>query len=196
VAAAAVLVCSALAACGGGAPDELTAPQGRALAEARAGLDDALDTSEALRTSDEETRRIVSEVREIVSRGAFESDELDEFGLAALGELSEVVPSLVGTSERGTPRTLDRPATRAFLAQAGDDPARALLIPARQEVEIIERTVGDSEADAETTIPPPDRTASGDATVGDFLDEAIRDTRSVWPGLSERLGELRAGLDD
>jgi hypothetical protein len=181
-----------LAACG--APDELTAPEGRALDGARSGLDDALDTAEALRTSDEETRRILREVREIVSRGAFESDELDEFGLAALGELDQVVPSLVEPSGDATPRSLDRPATRAFLAEATDDPARALLIPAREEVETIERTVAESGADAETLIPPPKPSASRNRQLGDFLDEAVRDTRSVWPGLSERLDEVRAGL--
>lgn len=193
-AAAAVLVCGALAACGGGgAPDELTAPDGRALDGARSGLDDALDTSEALRTSDEETRRIVGEVREIVARGAFESEELDEFGIAALGELREIVPSLVETSRNGTPRSLDRAATRAFLAHADDDPGRALLIPAREEVEVIERTVGDSGADTQTTIPPRGPAASRNESLGDFLSEAQRDTRSVWPGLSERLDELLPG---
>lgn len=196
-AAVAAAACAAgLAACGGGAPDELTDAEGGALDSARAGLDDALDTSEALRTSGQETRRITREVRAIVSRGAFESEELDEFGLAALGELREVVPSLVETGRNGTPRTLDRPATRAFLAHVAGDPARALLIPARQEVGAIERTVADSEAGAETAIPPPDPTASRNVSVGDFLDGAVRDTRSVWPGLSARLSEVRAGLDD
>lgn len=192
--AVAVLCAAGLAACG--APDELTVPEGRTLDNARAGLDDALDTAEALRTSEQETHRIVREVREIVSRGVFESEQLDEFGLSALGELRQVVPGLVETSRTGTPRSLDRPATREFLANAADDPGAALLIPAREEVEAIDRTVADSGADAETLLPPPDPTASRNQSLGDFLDEAVRDTRSVWPGLSGRLGEVRAGLDD
>ncbi len=193
VAAAATLACAALLlACG--APDELTAPEARALDHARTGLDEALDTAEALRTSERETRRIVREVREIVSRGDFESQQLDEFGLAALGELRQVAPSLVETSRDGTPRRLNRAATRAFLANAAEHPARALLLPARAEVEAIERTVGDSGADSQTLIPPRDPGARRRRRVGAFLRGAERDTRSVWPGLTRRLEKLRAEI--
>jgi hypothetical protein len=193
VAAAAALACAALLlACG--APDELTAPEARALDHARAGLDEALDTAEALRTSERETRRIVREVREIVSRGDFESQQLDEFGLAALGELRRVAPSLVETSRDGTPRRLNRAATRAFLANAAEHPARALLLPARAEVAAIERAVRDSGADSQTLIPPRDPGARRRRRVGAFLRGAERDTRSVWPGLARRLEKQRAEI--
>lgn len=188
--AALVLAGASLGACGGGAPDRLATDDARALEQARAGLDDALDTEEALRTSREETRRIVGKVREIVSRGVFESERLDEFGLAALGELQKVVPSLVETSADGTPRRLDREGTRAFLRYAADDAPRALLGPAAREVDRIEHTIEEAEPDAETEVGASDPTASVMMTVAQYLDAGERDIRDVWPSLAGRLGAL------
>ena len=192
--AALVLAGASLGACGGGAPDRLATDDARALEHARAGLDDALDTEEALRTSREETRRIVGKVREIVSRGAFESERLDEFGLAALGELQKGVPSLVETSADGTPRRLDREGTRAFLRYAADDAPRALLGPAAREVDRIEHTIEEAEPDAETEVGASDPTASVMMTVAQYLDAGERDIRDVWPSLAGRLGALGDGL--
>ena len=188
--AALVLAGASLGACAGGAPDRLATDHARALEHARAGLDDALDTEEALRTSREETRRIVGKVREIVSRGAFESERLDEFGLAALGELQKVVPSLVETSADGTPRRLDREGTRAFLRYAADDAPRALLGPAAREVDRIEHTIEEAEPDAGTEVGASDPTASVMMTVAQYLDAGERDIRDVWPSLAGRLGAL------
>ena len=193
--AALVLAGASLGACGGdGAPDRLPTDDARALEHARAGLDDALDTEEALRTSREETRRIVREVRKIVSRGAFESEPLDEFGRAALAELDAVVPSLVETSAQGTPRGLDREGTRAFLRYAADDASRALLGPAATEVDRIEQTIEEAEPDAGTEVGASDPTASVMMTVAQYLDAVERDTREVWPGLARRLGGVRMDL--
>ena len=60
------------------------------------GLDDAIDTEETLRTSRVRgTPAAPRRFSAIVSDGSFEDATLDEFGLAALGELRLVVPSLV-----------------------------------------------------------------------------------------------------
>jgi len=193
--AALVLAGASLGACGGdGAPDRLATDDARALEQARAGLDDALDTEEALRTSRQETRRIVGKVREIVSRGAFESERLDEFGLAALGELAEVVPSLVQTSADGAPRSLDREGTRAFLRHAAKDAPLALLGPATREADRIEHTIEEAEPDAETERGASDPTASAMMTVVEYLDAVEGDIREVWPGLARRLRAVGDGL--
>ncbi len=189
------LTCASAAGCGGDeAPDRLATDDARALEHARAGIDNALDTEEALRTSREETRRIVGEVREIVSRGAFESERLDEFGLAALGELAKVVPSLVETSADGTPRRLDREGTRAFLRHAAGDAPRALLVPAAREVDRIEHTIEEADPDAETKVGAGDPTAGAMMTVAQYLDAVEGDTREVWPGLARRLRAAGDGL--
>jgi len=186
VAAAAVL--AVLAGCG--APDELSRGDSLKLADARERLDDALDTEETLRTSPREVRRIRAEIRRIVSSGSFESEKLDEFGLAALGELQQVVPSVVETDSLGVPRDLDRKAFRSFLRFADTDPERALVGPARDEVDRIEKTVKDSGADGDTRIPARDTTASGDETVEEYLRTAERDLRPVWPQLAKRLSNV------
>ena len=108
-------------------------------------LDSTIDTEETLRTSPEEARRIRREVQKIVSRGAFETAPLDEFGLAALGELREIVPGLVETNADGVVESLDRPATRAFLRYATSDAERALRKPANDEVFAIEEVIREAE---------------------------------------------------
>ena len=119
--AAAAAALALLAGCG--APDELSREDAVKLANAREGVEDALDVSETLRTSRSEARRILAEVRRIISDGSLEAEPLDEFGLASLGELQQVVPNLVETDIDGVPEDLDRPALRRFLRFAAADPA-------------------------------------------------------------------------
>jgi hypothetical protein len=176
---AAVLL-ALLAGCG--APDKLSREDAAKLANARERLDGALDTEAALSTSQRKVRRIRAEVRRIVSGGSLEADELDEFGLAALGELQQVVPSVVETDVDGVPTDLDRPALRTFLRYAGTDPPRALLGPATDEVESIQSTIEDSGADGETKV--------GEETVAEYLRAAERDVKPIWPELAERLGNV------
>ena len=190
--AAAAAALAVLAGCG--APDELPRLDAVELADARERLDDALDTEETLRTSPREARRIRGEVRQIVSRGSFETKTLDEFGLAALGELQQVVPSFVETDFDGVPKNLDRPALRAFLRYAESDPERALLGPVTGEVAAIERTVEDSEADGDTRVPTPNGESVKDKTVDEYLSEAERDLKPIWPKLADRLAGTREDL--
>ena len=186
--AARVALVAAVAVAGCGAPDELSESDGRTLAAARERLDDAIDTEETLRTSKVEARRLRRRVRALVSDGSFESKRLDEFGIARLGLLREVVPSLVIVDERGSARALDRPATAAFLRFAERDARRAMLGPARDQVEAIVETIEDADAGADTKIPVAGGTAGG------FLRETERDVRPVWRSLAERLGEVRREL--
>lgn len=189
--AAALVACAILAGCG--APDELSGRDGTVLRDAREAIDDTIDTEETLRTSPEEARRIRRKVQKIVSRGAFESAPLDEFGLAALGELREIVPGLVETNSDGVVESLDRPATRAFLRNATTDADRALLKPANGEVFAIEEVVRDAEPGLDTEIPPR-RGESVDLTVGEFLRGTERDLEPIWPALAKRLASLRGDL--
>jgi hypothetical protein len=186
--AVAAAVLAVLAGCG--APDELSRVDALELANARERLDDAIDTEETLRTSRRETRRIRAEVRRIVSRGYFEAKTLDEFGLAALGEMQQVVPSLVETDLDGVPRNLDRPALRAFLRYSETDPKRALLGPATDEVAEIERIVEDSDADGDTRVPTPGGEGIKDKTMDELLNTAERDVAPIWPTLADRLSRL------
>ncbi len=186
--AALVALAAAVAVTGCGAPEELSESDGRMLAAARERLDDAIDTEETLRTSKAEARRLRRQVRALVSEGSFESRTLDEFGIAKLGLLNEVVPSLVIVNERGSPRALDRPATAAFLRFAERDARRALLRPARDQVEVIVETIEDAGAEEDTKIP----VAGGTAEV--FLRETERDVRPIWRSLAERLAEAREEL--
>ncbi len=189
--ATAVVVCAALAGCG--APDQLSERDGAALLNARESLDDTIDTEETLRTSKEEARRIRAKVRKIVSRGAFETAPLDEFGLAALGELREVVPGLAETDEKGVVQSLDRPATKAFLRYATTDADRALLKPANDEVVAIEEVIRKAEPGPDTEIPPRPN-ESLQLTVDEYLRDTRRDLAPIWPGLAKRLATLREAL--
>ena len=194
VRAALAALAAGLVLAGCGAPDQLSQEDGKTLAGARERLDDAIDTEETLRTSKAEARRLRRGVQRIVSGGALESERLDDFGLAALGELRRLVPSVVEEDADGSVRALDRPATRAFLSFAERDAARALVAPAREEVELIGRTVEKSGADSETLVPPEDPTASQMLEVGRYLSDAERDVRPIWPELAGRLGDLRTRL--
>jgi hypothetical protein len=188
VRAALVALAAAVAITGCGAPEELSERDGRMLALARERLDDAIDTEETLRTSKVEARRLRRQVRALVSEGSFESKRLDEFGIAKLGLLSDVVPSLVIVNERGSPRALDRAATAAFLRHAERDARRAMLRPARDQVEVIVETIADADAGEDTKIPAAGR------MVGPFLRETERDVRPIWRSLAERLRDAREEL--
>ena len=186
--AALVALAAAVVATGCGAPEELSESDGRMLAAARERLDDAIDTEETLRTSKVEARRLRRRVRALVSDGSFESQRLDEFGIARLGLLREVVPSLVVVNQRGSPRALDRPATAAFLRFAERDAGRAMLRPARAGVEAIVEGIERGDAGEDTKIPRVGKTAA------DFLRETERDVSPIWPALAERLRDARDAL--
>jgi len=189
--ATALFACAVLAGCG--APDKLSERDGTALLDAREVIDGTIDNEETLRTSSEEARRIRRRVQKIVSRGAFETEPLDEFGLAALGELREIVPGLAETDAQGVVESLDRPGTRAFLRYATSDAERALLKPANDEVFAIEEVIRDAEPGPDTDIPPR-KGGSLDLTVDEYLRGTERDLKPIWPNLAKRLATLRANL--
>lgn len=182
-----MLLCLAGAGCGG-PPENLSKTDAGTLAASREDLDDALDSEETLRTSQAEARRLRAKVQRIVSRGGFEQSKLDEFGLASLGELMQIVPSLVRVDADAVPVSLDMAATADFLRYAETDAPRALLRPVREEVGVIERTLHEADAGPDTRIPRAGR------TVSKYLQEAESDLRPVWPALSRRLATTREGL--
>jgi len=157
-------------------------------------LDEALRTVRALRTP-RKADRLHARVREIVSSGALEANELDDFGKAARGELALAVPSLVGTDADGVAESLNRPAVAAFLQHARSDPARALVIPARDQVAAIERVIADEQPGPATRIGPLDPTASLDLSVTEYLSDSERKLRPAWPELAGRLASAGADLD-
>ena len=81
---------------------------------------------------------------------------------------------------------MDTAATKAFLAQAVNDPAAALYLPAKREVDSITEVVGADDVGPDTKV--------GDQTVTDYLREAERDIRPVWPRLAARLKSAREDL--
>lgn len=184
--AAAALTVGAMAGCG--APAKLSTDDGRRLAGARERLDDAIDTEEALRTSKVEARRLRERVRRLVSGGDFEDERLDEFGIAKLGQLREVVPSLVIVDAEGDVRALDRPATEVFLRFADRDAARALLGPASKQVSVMVQTLDETDAGSDTDIPVVRMTAEA------YLREAARDVSGIWPSQARRLTDARDAL--
>ena len=177
--AAAVVALAFLAGCG--APDELSREDTDKLTTSRQAIDDAIETAVDLRNP-AKLRRIQREVRRLIATGSFEAEKLDEFGLAALGELQQVVPSVVETDAMGVPVDLDRPALRTFRRYAASDPRRALRGPVAEEVDRIERVIEDSDADADTRV--------GDETVNEYVRGVERDLGSVWPGLARRLNDV------
>ncbi len=182
----AAVAVAALVGCG--PPEKLSEEQGRTLAGAREHLDDAIDTEETLRTSRAEARRLRARVRELVSDGSFESRKLDEFGIARLGQLREVVPSLVILDADGDMRALDRRSTEAFLRFAERDAAKALLGPASRQVNLMVQTLEEADAGKETEIPVVGRSAEA------YLREAERDVKGIWPSLGRRLAAARDEL--
>ena len=160
---AAAVVVALLGAAGCGAPDALESDDDRALAAAREGLDDALDTEETIRTSREMARAL----RARVERAGDDA-----------GAVGRAVPSLVDDGE------VDPEALSAFVRYATSDAPGALLIPARREVEAMVEVIDDSGADGDTEVPH-----ARDQPLSRFVDEVERDIRDVWPSLAEELGE-------
>ena len=169
---------AALAGCG--APDELSRVDALEFADARERLDDAMDTEETLRTSPARGPQDARGGAADRGPGSFETKILDEFGLAALGELQQVVPSLVETDSDGVPKSLDRPALRAFLRYAETDPDRALLGPARTRSA---RSSGPWRTPTPTARRACHAERRGDQgqTVDEYLRDAERDLRPIWP---------------
>lgn len=176
----------AVTACGG--PDELSETDGAQLALSRDRIEAAIQTERRLRTSDGAADRLLARVRKIVATGALEPEQLDEFGLAALGELRLVVPSLVVTDRLEIPRELDRDALRAFLADAKRDPAAAMKPAAEGEVGRIGAVLEDADAESDTEIPVVDQTA------GDYLESLAGRLRPVWPDLADEVVAIRGDL--
>jgi len=160
---AAALAGAALAAAGCGAPEELDDGEDRTLTAAREGLDDALDTEEAIRTSPALGRRLARRVE----RAGDDPKAVER-----------LVPSLVDGGE------LDVEAVDAFDRYAGTDPVRALLVPAERAVDRMVAVIEDSGADGDTKIP-----SLNDRPLQDFADEVQRDIGDVWPELAEELGD-------
>ena len=96
------------------------------------------------------------------------------------------MPSLV--LERGDAVVaLDTAATKEFMAQAVSDPAAALYLPAKSEVDsIVKVTEGDDVG--------PDTKVRGKQTVSAYLTATERDVRPVWPRLADRLKATREEL--
>ncbi|HEX2161429.1 MAG TPA: hypothetical protein VHF88_06375 [Thermoleophilaceae bacterium] len=182
----AALLAAAVTACG--APSELPEADGVELELARDRVIAAIDTEQRLSASPDAAERLRSRVREIVSSGALEARQLDEFGLAALGELGLAVPSLVVFDRRGVPRELDRAALTAFLAHATTDPAAAMRPAAAsavtQVVEVFER----ADASSDSEIPTVEMTADV------YLADLAARLREVWPELAGELGAVRSRL--
>ena len=180
------LAATAIIACG--APDELSRGDGEQLALARDRVVGAIETERRLRSSPEAAERLHARVRKIVASGALEAEQLDEFGLAALGELGLAVPSLVIYDRLRIPRELDHESLRIFLAEATSDPAAAVERPASVEVQRIADLLAAADADADTEVPVARQTAA--AYVGD-LESRLRPT---WPELADELADVRRDL--
>lgn len=181
------LAAAATAACGDGA-GQLAPEDGERLALSRERIAAAVETHERLSRSPRAAERLLARVREIVATGALEAERLDEFGLAALGELGLVVPALVIYDERRIPRELDRESLRRFLGSATRDPSAAIRRPAATEVRRIAAVLGSADAEAGTQIEP-----SG-TTVASYLEDVEARLRPVWPGLADEVVAIRAGL--
>lgn len=182
----AAFVAAVVAACG--APSQLPEPDGVALDLARDRAIAAVEIEQRLSSSPELAERKVDRVREIVSSGALEARQLDEFGLAALGELRLAVPSLVIVDRLGVPRELDRAALTTFLAEAENDPAAATRPAAAAETKRIVDVVEGSDAGPSTEIP------FADMTVDVYLADLAAHLRPVWPDLAADLAAVRSGL--
>jgi hypothetical protein len=182
----AALAAAAVAACG--SPDMLPESDGVQLDLARDRTIAAVEVEQRLSDSPETAGRLVARVRKIVSSGALEAKQLDEFGLAALGELRLAAPNLVIVDRLEVPRELDRPALTAFLANAQDDPAAATRPAAAAEVERIVEVFDGAEAGSDTEIPVVDMTADL------YLADLAARLHPVWPDLAAELSAVRSGL--
>jgi hypothetical protein len=143
-----------------GAPEELNSDDDEQLAEAREGMDDALDTEETIRTSPEMARALRRSVARI--------DDPER--------LARVVPSLVVDGE------IDKAAAGVFLRHATSDPAKALLPPAQRAMNEIVGVIDASDANGDTKVPH-----AGDRPLDRYASEIERDIRDVWPALAKQL---------
>ena len=182
----AALVAATVAACG--APDALPESDGVALELARNRTIAAVEVEQRLSDSPASADRLVARVRRIVASGALEAKQLDEFGLAALGELRQAAPSLVIVDRLEVPRELDRPALTAFLANARSDPAAATRPVAAAEVARIVAIFDDADAGPDTEIPVVDMTADL------YLADLAARLHPLWPDLAADLSAVRSGL--
>lgn len=177
----AVVLVATIAACG--APDELSPSEGRALEIARDRAVAAVELNRQLSESPAVAERVLGRVRKIVATGALEPQRLDEFGLAALGELRLVAPSLVIVDRQEVPRELDRPALTALLENAETDVDAATRIPAEKEVAEIDDLLTARDAGPDTRIPVLD------ATVSDYREELAAQLRLAWPDLADEISD-------
>ena len=159
---AALLAAALLAGCGG--TPELSDRDSRALASARERLDDAIDTSETIRTSKSEARRLLRQVRRLESSRA---------------QVEQNAPSLAAGSDRRT--------IADFVRYALSEPGRALRRPAAEEVGTIVRLLEDAGKDTKIA-------ALDGITAERFLREVAGDIRPLWPDLARRLDRARQNL--
>jgi hypothetical protein len=172
----AVALAAALGACG--TADELTPAEGRELELARDRIVASIELNEKLRSSPAAGDRLLAKVRRIVASGALEPRQLDEFGLAALGELRLVAPSLVLVDRQEVPRRLDREALTALLDKAKTDEDAATRVPAEKEVARLDALLDGADADGQTRVPVID------TTVANYRGELAGRLRPVWPDLA------------
>lgn len=181
-----MLAAATVGACG--APDELSQTEGVQLDLARNRTIAAVEVEQRLSESPAVADRLLARVRKIVASGALEAKQLDEFGLAALGELRLAVPSLVIVDRLEVPRELDRDALTAFVAEAKNDPAAAMRPAAESETARIVEIVEESDAGPDTEIPV------ADMTVDVYLADLAARLRPVWPDLAADLSATRSRL--
>jgi hypothetical protein len=182
----AALAAAAISACGG--PGSLSESDGVQLDLARDRAIAAVEDERRLSASQETAERLLDRVRKIVATGALEAEQLDEFGLAALGELRLAVRSLVIVDRLEIARQLDRPALTAFLANATRDPNAATRPAAAAEVDRIVEIFKGADADPGTEIPVANMTADL------YLADLVARLHPVWPGLAARLSAVRSSL--
>lgn len=171
-----------------GAASELSEADGVGLDLARDRTIAAIQVEERLSSSPATADRLLARVRNVVSSGALEARQLDEFGLAALGELRLAVPSLVIVDRRDIPRELDREALTTFLAEAATDPTAAMRPAAAAEAARIVALVKGSDAGPDTKIPV------ADMTVDVYLADLAARLRPTWPDLAADLSAIRSDL--
>jgi len=180
------LAAATIAACGG--PDSLSESDGVQLDLARDRAIAAVDAEQRLSASPETADRLLARVRKIVASGALEAEQLDEFGLAALGELRLAVRSLVIVDRLEVPRQLDRPALTAFLANATENPSAATRPAAAAEVARIVEIFEAADAGPGSEIPVAGMTADV------YLADLVARLHPVWPGLAAQLSAVRSSL--
>jgi hypothetical protein len=96
--------------------------------------------------------------------------------------LRNLVPSVVTPTGHVYP-----PAYQAFVRDAVADAQLALRLPAAKEIERMISTLDGKDADTKITTLENQRAA-------DYLEEAARDTRPIWPELSRLLRQARDEL--